>query len=158
MSLELALQENTAAVNALAALLSKINLAPAAEAPPAKKQKAAAEVAAAMERAATPTTAEQPAAPESKVADSAEQSPSPVNVEPAAPVVEPLTHLKEKRHTDIGRHAQRIRLREPAVPFGGPRAIQRGGRDRHLTRDGQRKHSGSGSEVTGDELRTIVAH
>lgn len=91
MSLELALQENTAAVNALAALLSKINLAPAAEAPPAKKQKAADEVAAAMERAATPTTAEQPAAPESKVVASAEQSPSPVNVEPATPVVEPLT-------------------------------------------------------------------
>ena len=91
MSLELALQENPAAVNALAALLSKINLAPAAEAPPAKKQKAAAVVAAAMERAATPTTAGQPAAPQWKGADSAEQSPSPVNVEPAAPVVEPLT-------------------------------------------------------------------
>ncbi len=89
MSLELALQENTAAVNALATLLSKINLAPAAEEKPAKKSKG--ETVAATAPVATPTTAEQPAAPESKVADSAEQSPSPVNVEPAAPVVEPLT-------------------------------------------------------------------
>ncbi|MBK6588103.1 MAG: hypothetical protein IPG22_07395 [Acidobacteria bacterium] len=81
MSLELALQENTAAVLQLVAALKSAG-SPKAEKVALGKSKEAPAQTAATEPADTPTTAEQVAAPEVKASTSGEQSPSPAKKEP----------------------------------------------------------------------------
>lgn len=83
MSLELALQENTAAVLQLVAALKSAG-SPKAEKVASGKSKEAPAQTAATEPADTPTTAEQVAAPEVKASTSGEQSPPPAKNEQAS--------------------------------------------------------------------------
>lgn len=121
MSLELALQENTAAVLQLVAALKATPVtAPAVEVKTEKKAKPAPAQTAVTEPAGTQATAEQAAAPAEKASTSGGESPSPVenSAPPKAMTVEERTPVLTAAVAKAGRDAVIALLAE----FGAKRA------------------------------------